>query len=311
MDATQQVGTVFGAALWRGTPESRVDLHPAGVSFSYALGVRGDMQVGYVVYSSSSEHAALWRGTTASYVDLHPPGAARSHVYATDGVRQGGAVFVGSFPGTANAALWTGTAQSLVSLHPGGAYSYVYGMAPAVQVGEVYDPAVHRASVWYGTAASWTDLTPPGATGIWRFYATTGRFHVGGGTFTPNERAVLCFGTSVSWLQLHQFLPPGYTSWSVARSVYQDGDRIYVGGWAVSDATGQDEAFLWVGTDPCYSNCDLSTVPPGVNVADFTCFLQKFAARDGYANCDGSTTPPILNVADFTCFLQRFAAGCS
>ncbi len=29
-----------------------------------------------------------------------------------------------------------------------------------------------------------------------------------------------------------------------------------------------------------------------------------------YANCDGSTSAPVLNVADFTCFLQDFAAGC-
>jgi hypothetical protein len=30
-----------------------------------------------------------------------------------------------------------------------------------------------------------------------------------------------------------------------------------------------------------------------------------------YANCDKSTTPPVINVADFSCFLQRFAAGCN
>jgi hypothetical protein len=59
--------------------------------------------------------------------------------------------------------------------------------------------------------------------------------------------------------------------------------------------------------DTCYANCDGSTTPPIFNVADFTCFLQKFAAADPYANCDGSTTPPVLNVADFTCFLERFA----
>jgi hypothetical protein len=29
-----------------------------------------------------------------------------------------------------------------------------------------------------------------------------------------------------------------------------------------------------------------------------------------YANCDGSTTAPVLNVGDFTCFLQKYAAGC-
>jgi hypothetical protein len=60
----------------------------------------------------------------------------------------------------------------------------------------------------------------------------------------------------------------------------------------------------------CYANCDASTTAPVLNVGDFTCFLQRFAAGDSYANCDASTTPPILNVGDFTCFLQRFAAGC-
>ena len=60
----------------------------------------------------------------------------------------------------------------------------------------------------------------------------------------------------------------------------------------------------------CYANCDNSTTAPILNVADFTCFLQRFAAGESYANCDNSTTAPVLNVADFTCFLQAFAAGC-
>jgi hypothetical protein len=60
----------------------------------------------------------------------------------------------------------------------------------------------------------------------------------------------------------------------------------------------------------CYANCDGSTALPVLNVLDFSCFLQKFAAADPYANCDGSTAAPLLNVADFTCFLQRFAQGC-
>jgi hypothetical protein len=59
----------------------------------------------------------------------------------------------------------------------------------------------------------------------------------------------------------------------------------------------------------CYANCDASTTSPVLNVADFTCFLQRFAAGNSYANCDQSTTQPVLNVADFTCFLQRFAGG--
>jgi len=35
------------------------------------------------------------------------------------------------------------------------------------------------------------------------------------------------------------------------------------------------------------------------------------AVRTCYPNCDNSTTPPILNVQDFGCFLNRFAAGCT
>jgi hypothetical protein len=60
----------------------------------------------------------------------------------------------------------------------------------------------------------------------------------------------------------------------------------------------------------CYANCDQSTVAPVLNVQDFTCFLQRYAAGESYANCDSSTAAPVLNVQDFTCFLQRYAAGC-
>jgi hypothetical protein len=61
----------------------------------------------------------------------------------------------------------------------------------------------------------------------------------------------------------------------------------------------------------CYVNCDHSAVQPCLNVLDFGCFLNKFAAGDTYANCDGSTQDPVLNVLDFGCFLNRFASGCS
>ena len=60
----------------------------------------------------------------------------------------------------------------------------------------------------------------------------------------------------------------------------------------------------------CYANCDGSTAAPVLNVNDFTCFLNKFAAGDPSANCDRSTVTPVLNVNDFTCFLNKFASGC-
>ncbi|MFN0133934.1 MAG: GC-type dockerin domain-anchored protein [Phycisphaerales bacterium] len=61
----------------------------------------------------------------------------------------------------------------------------------------------------------------------------------------------------------------------------------------------------------CYANCDNSTVAPILNVNDFICFQNAFAAGDPSANCDGSTTPPVLNVNDFICFQNAFAAGCT
>jgi hypothetical protein len=59
-----------------------------------------------------------------------------------------------------------------------------------------------------------------------------------------------------------------------------------------------------------YANCDGSTTQPVLNVNDFTCFLNQFAAGDSRANCDHSTAVPVLNVNDFTCFLNGFAVGC-
>jgi subtilisin-like proprotein convertase family protein len=62
---------------------------------------------------------------------------------------------------------------------------------------------------------------------------------------------------------------------------------------------------------PCYANCDGSTISPILNANDFACFLNAFAAGSSYANCDNSTTPPVLNANDFQCFLNAFSAGCS
>jgi hypothetical protein len=64
------------------------------------------------------------------------------------------------------------------------------------------------------------------------------------------------------------------------------------------------------GPPACYANCDGSTVTPVLNVNDFVCFQNKFAAGDPYANCDHSTATPVLNVNDFVCFQAKFAAGC-
>jgi hypothetical protein len=72
-----------------------------------------------------------------------------------------------------------------------------------------------------------------------------------------------------------------------------------------------DRGAFEYGAQPyCYANINQSTALPILNVADFTSFLQLYAAGHPLANCDDSTSLPVLNVADFTCFLQRYVVGC-
>jgi hypothetical protein len=87
-----------------------------------------------------------------------------------------------------------------------------------------------------------------------------------------------------------------------------------------SRAGGAVDGFaVVVVNSPCYANCDASTTAPILNVEDFACFINAFAAAQSlppaqqvtnYANCDASTVMPVLNVEDFACFINRFAAGC-
>ncbi|MBL9031710.1 MAG: hypothetical protein JNM80_08380 [Phycisphaerae bacterium] len=106
------------------------------------------------------------------------------------------------------------------------------------------------------------------------------------------------------------FVTDGNATWTdLAEAVGFDLSADMTGDLIVNHAD-LDAINAALGLGACYANCDGSTTPPVLNVNDFTCFLNKFAAADPYANCDGSTTPPVLNVNDFTCFLNQFAIGC-
>jgi hypothetical protein len=87
-----------------------------------------------------------------------------------------------------------------------------------------------------------------------------------------------------------------------------------VGTMLLDSFLSSPEGYPWFaasgGPPPCYANCDQSSTPPILNVGDFACFLNRFAAGQPGANCDGSSAAPTLTIADFACFLNRFAAGC-
>ncbi|MBL9031826.1 MAG: hypothetical protein JNM80_08975 [Phycisphaerae bacterium] len=88
------------------------------------------------------------------------------------------------------------------------------------------------------------------------------------------------------------------------------GGQATIGTWKVAGSYG---VAAQVPSFPasCYANCDNSTAAPILNVNDFTCFLNKYAAGDTTANCDNSTVVPVLNINDFTCFLNLYAVGCT
>lgn len=92
-----------------------------------------------------------------------------------------------------------------------------------------------------------------------------------------------------------------------------DGQYILTGFKSVHANTfgnGGGVTLLQIPVAACYPNCDGSTIAPALNVADYICFMNRYAAGDSYANCDGSTIPPVLNVSDYICFTNRYAAGC-
>jgi hypothetical protein len=102
------------------------------------------------------------------------------------------------------------------------------------------------------------------------------------------------------------FDAPGNPACAVTADFDRDGDI---------DLVLLDETTDWIlvmlnNTPACAANCDCSQTGPALNVNDFLCFMNRFAAGDPWANCDGSTTPPVLNVNDFVCFQGAFAAGC-
>jgi hypothetical protein len=256
IDGSNLVGTYHiaeqqsRAALWPGTSAGRVDLHPPSAFTSGAYDVRGGVQVGFTG-NGQTFHAAVWNGTAGSHVDLHPPDWAGSFANATHGAAQGGTVYMSS-PSSPRAALWTGSAGSFVNLHPPGTQSsQITEMASGVQVGWAFSLQGQRmAGTWNGSAETWRSLHPSGSFSHSQFWGTTGSIHAGELTALGGyTHAAINWGSPDAWLDLHQFLPTGYTGHSRATSIHVDGSTVYVGGWA-GGTPGGYHAFMWVGTIP-------------------------------------------------------------
>jgi len=107
------------AVLWNAELpyDGLVDLHPTGYQYSYAYGVGGGQQVGYVAGPSTFNYpqAALWSGSAGSFVNLHPSDYRESYAWDVWSGQQVG--YVVTHLHGKRAALWSGSASSFVSLH--------------------------------------------------------------------------------------------------------------------------------------------------------------------------------------------------
>jgi hypothetical protein len=196
---------------------------------------------------SESQHV-VWHGSAASAVSLHPAGALYSRASGVADGLQGGYVRYATGNQAKWASLWAGAAQSISILHPGSAFiqSEILGTAPGQQVGWAeHTGQAEHAAMWTGSAASYVDLNPPGA-GLSFLYGTCGSAQVGYANLAGNNGAGIWFGTPDSFISLAAFLPAGYYQ-SVATCVAEANGTYYVGGYATSSATHNDEAFMWVG----------------------------------------------------------------
>ncbi len=157
-----------------------------------------------------------------------------------------------------------------------------------VQMGGVFSPGISNANCVGNMAAVGNNLYVGG------FFT-----QIGG---VPFNYAAVWNGSA--WLAMDSGLnAPAYSVTVV------DGRPIFAGQFSTAGSVRTGFMAYW-NCPACYANCDNSTTAPTLNVLDFACFLNRFAAGDSYANCDGSTTAPVLNVLDFACFLNTFAAGC-
>ncbi|MFN0133596.1 MAG: GC-type dockerin domain-anchored protein [Phycisphaerales bacterium] len=219
-----------------------------------------------------------WNGSAWTLRSIAGPSPRRAHEMAYDLINQVTVLFGGNLGNSQNIVPngetweWNGTAwtQRLVT-----------GPSPRSGAAMAFDSALGRTVLFGGNLSNNQNVAPNGETWEWNA--------VGAG----------------AWTQL-MVSGPSPRAWHVMDYDTPRGMSVLFGGWNGTVGNGE----TWGLSVTCYANCDASTTAPALNIADFICFLNKFAAQAASANCDHSTTQPTLNIADFICFLNAFAAGC-
>lgn len=229
------------AALWRGTPESFVFLHPfptVGGFDSTVNDTDGTYQVGFGSDESRSL-ALVWKGSRESVQVYNPPGSRSARATGVDWPYVcGGAEGYG-------AILWKGGPDRFVSLHP---FPYesssVYATRAGVQVGTVTGGGnrLDGAAIWRGTSASFRLLHKVGWSQS-RLLRTNGRTHVGWARRRSDDRTIaISFEGNEApvFVDLDSYLPVGYSG----SSAWDIDDNGFVVGNAFRD--GVTYVAVWI-----------------------------------------------------------------
>lgn len=241
------------AIMWSGSPESLVDLHPAGFDSSYAMGAGGGRQVGFreVWQPQVRSFATMWSGSAASWVDLHPSQYLQSRAYDVEGDQQVGAGAYANATSATHALLWNGTAASAVNLNPATYdYSQAYATDGVQQVGYVgrWAQSGWRIALWQGSPESFVDLTPSGIDTV-EVFGVGGGKQVGYGGFSGGAHALMWNSSSV-----YVDLNPGPGWGSVARATNGTRQVGYAGGNATNFA---QHAAAWSGSAQSFEDFHL------------------------------------------------------
>jgi uncharacterized membrane protein len=325
-DGSIILGGGAGGATWLWTEASGRQFipsaHGALATVGMALSASGSAMTGFLDMGPTSR-LFRWR-SSHGVEDLGTIFGQQS--ISGIGISADGDVIAGTagntFPGH-RAIRWTPAAGiELLPMLPGATSCFSYGISGDgnVIVGYCEIPVLgRRAFRWTETESTTALGALPGAMSVARAANWDGSVIVGyslqvwdGGWVWTQQTGMV----RISSLLPPGTIPPGYSP-DGPRSVSFDG--LTIAGWGDNPQFMSEAFVLRLPSSACYANCDGSTAAPILNIDDFTCFINEFAAAgalppaqqvEHYVNCDNSTAAPVLNIDDFTCFINSFAAGC-
>lgn len=315
----QQVGWIGGAhraALWSGSSDSYVRLHPDGPVFghSWANGTNGRFQVGQIGEVGVGNQAVRWEGSADSMLRLPTPGLFAGEGRATTDEQAVGTAFDSEM--RMHAVLWS-VAESRVTFTDLHSANYFHTQAHALgavqQVGfgtfeNVFFDGPVRALLWQGSADSLVDLHPEA---YYSSVAAGTNDHAQVGFVQPHpggwdaRRAAFWAGSADSFVDLHAHLEGEFMA---SQAISIDADGVIHGMGLRPNGNGHPmwHAVVWT---PVAANCPADFNADGqLNFFDLSAYLNAFTSES--PDADLAAPFGAWNFFDVSAYLALFNQGC-